>query len=158
MADFPEIPILQRREIEARVLAPVYEIMVREFGEERAKAVLTEAIEKDAMRAGAAVSAGVAPDKTLRAFIDVQPLWTAGGALEEDVQVATDEEYSYVVTRCAYAELYTRLGIRDLGEILSCHRDAAFIKGVDPAIEFERDSTIMSGDATCVFRYRLPKP
>ncbi|MHA6644955.1 hypothetical protein [Mesorhizobium sp. A623] len=39
-----EIGILQRRRIEAAIIAPIYEGMVREIGEKRAQAILDEAI------------------------------------------------------------------------------------------------------------------
>jgi hypothetical protein len=152
-----QLPILQRREIEARVLAPVYRILERELGPDKAKSVLSEAIEADAVAAGQALAEGVPPAQRLRAFIAAQSLWTAGDALVEEVHTATDTDFEFTVTRCAYAELYERLGIRDLGYILSCHRDASFIKGVDPEIEFSREGTIMLGEPACHFRYRLAR-
>jgi predicted nucleic-acid-binding Zn-ribbon protein len=156
MAEIDTVPILVRREIEARILAPVFALMERDFGREKAEAILAEAVEADAVAAGRRVAEGVPKDKTLRAFIAVQPLWTAGGALDQVITAESDSEYAYTVTRCAYAEMYDRLGLKDLGEILSCRRDAKFIQGVDPAIEFERTSTIMAGDSECRFSYRLP--
>ena len=41
----------------------------------------------------------------------------------------TDVAFSFNVTRCRYAELYKKLGIRELGFALSCARDFALIKG-----------------------------
>jgi L-2-amino-thiazoline-4-carboxylic acid hydrolase len=58
------------------------------------------------------------------------------------------------VTRCRYAEMYRALGIPELGEVLSCQRDAALIEGFNPGVTLERTHTIMQGAATCDFRYR----
>ena len=64
------------------------------------------------------------------------------------------EALEFDVTRCQYAEMYHRLGIADLGPLVSCARDAAMIEGFNPAIEFRRTRTIMEGAISCDFRYR----
>jgi hypothetical protein len=51
--------------------------------------------------------------------------------------------------------MYRRLGIADLGPVLSCSRDAAMIEGFNPAIAFTRTQTLMEGSAHCDFRYRI---
>jgi hypothetical protein len=50
--------------------------------------------------------------------------------------------------------MYHRLGLDDLGPILSCARDAAMIDGFNSAIAFARTQTIMEGASHCDFRYR----
>ena len=40
-----------------------------------------------------------------------------------------DEAFEFNVTRCRFAEMYRRLGLADLGPILSCGRDAAMVEG-----------------------------
>jgi hypothetical protein len=148
--------LLERREIEARVLIPVFDILARDLGPERAEAVLREAIDQDAQAAGAAAAAGVPPDQLLAHFAAIQDQWRAGGALDAENTAVTAEEFAYTVRHCAYADLYERLGRRDLGAILSCHRDAAFARGYDPAMTLDRPATIMQGAPRCEFRYRRP--
>ena len=50
--------------------------------------------------------------------------------------------------------LYHRLGLADLGAVLSCSRDAAMIEGFNPAVTFTRTQTILGGATHCDFRYR----
>jgi hypothetical protein len=50
--------------------------------------------------------------------------------------------------------MYRRLGLADLGGLLSCSRDAALIDGFNPSIAFARTQTIMEGAPHCDFRYR----
>ncbi len=57
------------------------------------------------------------------------------------------------VTRCKYAEMYERLGMKELGNLLSCYRDFAFLDGFDPDIELKRTKTLMEGDDLCDFCY-----
>ena len=53
--------------------------------------------------------------------------------------------------------MYRRLGLADLGPLLSCNRDGSMIEGFDPDIEFRRTQTIMQGATHCDFRYRVKK-
>ena len=56
----------------------------------------------------------------------------------------------------AFAGAGARLGLADLGGLLSCNRDAAMIDGFNPGIAFRRTRTIMAGATHCDFRYRQP--
>jgi hypothetical protein len=49
--------------------------------------------------------------------------------------------------------MYRRLGLTDLGPILSCGRDGAMIEGFNPDIAFQRTQTIMEDGSHCDFRY-----
>jgi hypothetical protein len=51
--------------------------------------------------------------------------------------------------------MYARLGLAELGGLLSCARDAAMIDGFNPEIEFQRTQTIMEDAPHCDFRYRV---
>ena len=42
--EFVEIGILQQRKIEAEIIKPIYEIMKREFGLDKAKSIIEEAV------------------------------------------------------------------------------------------------------------------
>jgi len=50
--------------------------------------------------------------------------------------------------------MYRRLGLTDLGPILSCSRDSAMIEGFNPSIALTRTQTLMEGATHCDFRYR----
>lgn len=149
-----DVPILLKREIEARALAPVFEILIRELGAQRARAILSEAVTAHSIAEGKAFAEREEKGASMRTFIDLQHLWTAGGALTHETLQATDDAYDYRVTHCAYADMYARLGLQDVGTILSCQRDYEFIQGYDPTIELERSASIMEGNDHCLFRYR----
>lgn len=61
-----ELGILARRKIEAEIIKPIYQILVREIGKVRAQAVIGEAIENAAIEAGKRFAA--------------QELWRRGSA------------------------------------------------------------------------------
>lgn len=146
------VGILTRREIEARVLAPVLEALGREFGREQVIAVAREAIAGIARDQGRALAAA-AGDTSLPAFFAQWEPWTRNGALELRVIEATDATLAFDVTRCRYAEMYRALGIPELGEVLSCQRDGALIGGFAPEVAFTRNQTLMQGAPCCDFRY-----
>jgi hypothetical protein len=152
--DIDSMDVLDRRRIEAMVLAPLIRAFQDEFGCERATAVARRTIEDIARAQGRALRDRVG-DGDLEAFAGSKGAWQAGGALETTVHVSAADCYEFDVTRCRYAEMYRNLGCADLGFILSCGRDAAFIEGFNPDVALTRTQTIMQGAPTCDFRYRL---
>jgi hypothetical protein len=147
-----KITLLQQREIEAKIIGPVFDAFAKEIGGERAKEVLAGVIRDLARSAGssAAQSCGGNDLQQLGSAIEN---WRAGEALTLDVLRRDDESLEFNVTRCKFAEMYRRLGLDELGPILSCGRDAAMIEGFNPEIEFRRTQTLMEGAEFCDFRY-----
>ena len=149
-----QLGILQRRRIEANIIAPIYRIMVREIGQERAAAIIEEAITEDARKAGARFAASEPNGASLQTFIAIQELWEKDDALITETLVETEDEFTYQVHRCAYAEMYKDMGLADIGKLLSCTRDYEFISGYDPSIELTRTQTVMEGAKHCDFSYK----
>jgi hypothetical protein len=150
-----EIGILQRRRIEAAIIAPIYSGMVREIGEARAQAILDAAISQAAIDAGRSFAERTEGGTDLRTFQDLQALWTKDDALEIEVLRASDEHFDYNVRRCRYAETYREMGLGHIGHLLSCNRDGVFCQGYDPRITLQRTQTLMEGAEHCDFRYRF---
>lgn len=150
-----EIGILARRRIEAGIIAPIYEEMRRQIGEEKARSILDTAIRQAAIKAGKDFAAKTPGGTTLRTFQELQDLWTQDDALVIEVTKATDEEFHYNVKRCRYAETYREMGLGHIGHLLSCNRDGVFCVGYDPRITLERTQTVMEGASHCDFKYRF---
>ncbi len=146
------LPLLQQREIEANVLAPVFRAFAAELGEERAREILAGVIRELARQAGCAAAAN-AGGNDLAHLKQAVAKWTEGGAMELVVLSDDGVAFEFNVTRCRFAEMYRRLGLADLGPILSCGRDAAMIDGFNPEITLTRTQTIMQGATHCDFRY-----
>jgi len=159
MADSPEsvdrlnaVGILTRREIEARILAPVVDALGQAFGRNRVVAIVRDVIVGIAREQGRAM-AEARGDQSLTSFAATLEPWTRNGALQLDLLEQTSERLAFDVTRCRYAEMYRALGIPELGAVLSCNRDAALIEGFNPGVTLERTRTIMEGAPCCDFRY-----
>lgn len=152
MSEQTTLSHLERREIEAGFFKELRGALQKRLCEEELRSALSEALCAASERAG--TEAGAAGND-LEALKRVVEGWTQGGALEVEVQEDSREVLRFAVRRCAYAEAYERLGVRDWGTVLSCERDFAFIEGFNPNIELTRTKTLMEGDDCCDFCYRL---
>lgn len=150
-----ELGILARRRIEAGVIKPIYETLCAHLGEERAQALIGEAIATTAVAAGRSFAASEPDGADIRSFAELQRLWTQDDALEVTVRRADDGGFDYDVHRCRYAEMYREMGLGKIGHLLSCNRDHGFIEGYDPRVRLTRTTTLMAGGSCCDFRYRV---
>lgn len=151
------LPILEQRRIEANIIKPIYDEMVKEFGEQKAKSVLAAAITNDAIEQGRAYAESEGRETDLSSFHELLPQWKADGALEMDMLKESAEEVHYNVTRCKYSEMYKEMGMAEIGHLLSCGRDGTFCTGYNANIKLARTQTIMQGASHCDFRYRWEK-
>ena len=150
------VGVLNRRHIEARILAPIIDALADEFGRDRVTAIVASEIAKIARQEGAALAHEYGTD--VSAFVKTLEFWKRDAALEIEILEQNAENLDFDVTRCRYAELYHALGLEHLGATLSCNRDHTFIEGFNRDATLKRDQTIMQGAPCCTFRYRFPKP
>lgn len=150
-----ELGILARRKIEAEIIKPIYDVLVRDFGKAQAQALIGEAIESAAIQAGQEFAKKEPKKADLRSFVNLQYLWEKDNALDVKVLDDDGQRYNYDVTRCRYAEMYHEMGLGEIGHLLSCARDDKFIVGYAPEVELTRTTTVMSGAPRCDFRYRV---
>ncbi len=149
-----DIPLLIRREIEARILARFVKGLAQRLPREAVIAILRQTITSIAREQGEQ-SAQACGGNDLAAFRQVTEKWQQGGALELTVLQHDAHHYDFNVTRCRFAEMYARLGIPELGEVLSCNRDFQASEGFNRALKLIRTQTIMAGAPHCDFRYTL---
>ena len=151
--NFVKVPLLQQREIEVKVIGPIVRAFAEEFGEEKAHGIVRRVMQEISKNLGAETSAqcgcGLDSFRT-----NCTPKWNEGGALKSESRCDSDSVYSFDVKECAFAELYKELGYGDIGSLISCDRDFAFIEGFDPDIELIRTKTLMAGDGCCDFCYK----
>ena len=149
-----EIGVLKRREIEARILAPLVNAFAAEFGRPRVLEIAKRVIVEIAREQGKALANHMG-GSSLAHFVRSKENWVKGDALTMEVLQADETTYDFNVTRCRYAEMYQALGIPELGAVLSCGRDFALGEGFNPELTLTRTQTIMEGAPCCDFRYRL---
>lgn len=155
MSENNELGILEQRRIEAEIIKPIYDVLVREVGIQKARDVIEEAIGQSAIDAGKAFASKEAGQTSIESFAALQYLWEKGNALEIEVISKDETKYEYQVKRCKYAEMYHEVGLGEIGFLLSCNRDAKFIEGYAPHIALTRPNTIMNGNGFCDFCYEV---
>ena len=148
------VGLLNRREIEARVLVPLLEKLSTEMDREKVWESMREVIQEIARQQGTQLASNVEAND-LEHFAVVQETWKKDNAIQTEVLEHTRKKFSFNVFRCRYAEMYQHLGIPELGKMLSCDRDFAFIEGYNPNIRLCRTQTIMEGAELCDFRFEV---
>ncbi len=153
----PKLPLIDQREIEARIVGPLIRAFAAQIGESRTLEIVRDLFRELARNAGSELALALG-EQTLEAFAQGLERWQENGALEIDMLEQSPDRLSFNVTRCRYAEMYHALGLADLGSSLSCERDYALIQGFNPEIELTRTQTIMQGAPCCDFRFRRREP
>lgn len=148
------VGLLNRREIEARLLMPLIEAFSTELERERVLEIVRNVIQEIARQQGSQLASSVEVND-IKHFASLQENWKKDNAIQTEVLELSRKKFSYNVFRCRYAEMYYHLGIPDLGKMLSCDRDFALIKGYNPDIQLTRTQTIMEGADICDFRFEV---
>ncbi len=151
-----KMDVIDRRRVEALVLGPMLRAFQAEFGVEKTNEIAVTVITKLAREQGAEFAKGIGANG-LDDYAASKGAWRRHGALEVDIIESDAERYSFDVTRCKYAEMYTELGYSDLGAIFSCTRDFEFVSGFNPSMSLKRTQTIMQGASHCDFRYSVTR-
>jgi hypothetical protein len=150
-----KISLLKRREIQAPIAACLIREFAKVIGQEKALEVATTAVQEDAMLAGKMIAEkhGRNSMKELGSFI--REMWAEDDAITMHFLEESEQNLSFDVTRCRYAELYEKAKMKELGFCLSCCRDEPFARGFNPQIKLLRTQTIMQGSSHCDFRFVL---
>jgi len=150
-----KIGVLTRREVEARILAPVIDALGEKFGRDEVVEVVRAAIVELSQQQGAELADAMG-GKGCAAFQQSLQYWTKDDALHIDIKEQNETTLNFDVVRCRYSEMYRELGIPELGAVFSCNRDYALIEGFNPAANLQRTQTLMEGKSHCDFRYTFP--
>lgn len=145
--------LLTQRQIEARLIKRVAEGLCRKFDKDEVLESL-----KDTFRGIAFDEGRKLKNENENPFQTLEKHWqklVEGEALEIEGLEITESEMKFKVTRCKYAEFYEQIGASDLGTILSCCRDEAFLNGFTDQVEMIRSKTILEGNNCCEFIYQL---
>jgi len=113
-ADLSQVSILARREIEARILMPVLNAFIKEYGKEQTVKLVDPVIQELARDGGVQLAKALGGN-TIGHFAKGLSLWTREDALRLDVKEQTETKFAFNVTRCRYAEMYKNWESRTMG-------------------------------------------
>lgn len=148
------IPVIEQVKIQAQVLVPLVKALQGELGEERANALVREALGDVYRRLGEkwwrARQSGHVGENMASAFA----AFAKGDAVDYSVRTQSEDTYEIDVTTCRYAQFFKELGEPEIGFLLVCGADFPFAEGFGSGIGLTRTQTIMQGASHCDFRYR----
>jgi hypothetical protein len=147
------LSMIEKRRIEAEILAHVYAVMKDEVGVEAAQRTIGEAVRRSSVEQAQRFAQEAQTGTSLETFVETTKLWETDDALQIAVKERSERVYAFDVVRCRYAEMYKAMGLGEIGHLLSCQRDATFCQGYDPKLKLTRTQTIMQGAGCCDFRY-----
>ncbi len=151
------IPVIEQARIQAQVLVPLLKALRAELGEERANALVREALGEVYRRLGEAWWRARASTDLGENMAQAFAAFAKGDAVDYSVRTQSPDAYEIDVTACRYAQFYKELGEPELGFLLVCGMDFPFAAGFGADIELTRTQTIMQGADRCDFRYRRRK-
>jgi len=123
-----------------------------ELGGERAAELLRDAVREYATGMGEQVSGSV--DGTpLDAIRYLVPTWKFGEALQIEEVADNENELSFNVRGCKFAEFFKSIGEPEFGAMITCECDPPLTEAIG-GLEMERTQTIMGGDSHCDFRWK----
>lgn len=144
---------LKCREIQAPIVSSLIKAFADKVGYDNAIEIVEQVVREDAVLSGRTL-ADKYGGNTLRGLSRiVNQEWANDNAMKIEIIKENEDELCFNVVSCKYAEMYEKLGIKELGSILSCDRDFSFMEGFNPEIELIRTKTIMAGSECCDFRY-----
>ena len=148
-----KITHLKSREIQAPLVSSILQGFAQEIGYEKTIEITKKVISEDAIRSGKKLAQQYSGNTMAELSKIVKEVWAQDDAMKIEMIKENDNELFFDVTYCGYAEMYEKMGIKELGVILSCSRDFPFMVGFNPEIELRRTRTIMEGATYCDFRY-----
>lgn len=144
-----DVPMLVRREIEAKIAAQIIDEFAKELGEEKTVEIAGRAIAKDAEAMGKAFAqAGNSMEDMVKNVVSAMG---RGGGIVPEVREIGEDILRMDIVKCTYCDMYERIGLKKYGTLLSCARDVSLFKGFNPAFRFTRTGTIMEGASCCDF-------
>ena len=145
---------LKCREIQAPIVSALIQGFAEEIGSDRTIEVAQKVISKDAIESGKKLAQEYSGNTMSELTKIVKEVWAKDDAMKIQIIRENENELFFDVTYCGYAQMYERMGIKELGFILSCSRDFPFMEGFNAEIELTRTKTIMEGAECCDFRYK----
>ena len=145
---------LKCREIQAPIVSALIQGFAEEIGSDRTIEVAQKVISKDAIESGKKLAQEYSGNTMSELTKIVKEVWAKDDAMKIKIIRENENKLFFDVTYCGYAQMYEKMGIKELGFIFSCSRDFPFMEGFNAEIELTRTKTIMEGAECCDFRYK----
>jgi predicted ArsR family transcriptional regulator len=152
----PSVSLLDKTRIQAQVLVPVLRALRAELGDDKADAIVKQALRDWSKQLFTAIGDGIEGSPRRKwatmhsALSDVSE-----GEVEVEMLRHDKEALEFDVTRCRFAEFFRVLDEPELGSLLICETDFDIALAGEGEVSLERAQTIMRGAPSCTFRYKF---
>jgi hypothetical protein len=152
----PRISLLDKTAIQAQVLVPVLRALRAELGQDKADAIVKQALRDWSKQLFAAIGDGI-EGSPRRKWATMQSALNEVSAREVEFEILRHDKgaLDIDVTRCRFAELFRALGEPELGTLLICEADFDVASAGEGEVSLDRAQTIMRGAPSCTFRYKF---
>jgi hypothetical protein len=152
----PNLSMLDKTPIQAQVLVPVMRALRVELGQEKADAIVRDALRDWSKQLYAAIGKGM-EGSPKRKWVAMQGAYNDVTQRETEFQILRrDKEALEIdVTSCRFAEFFRALGEPELGALLVCAGDADIVEAAGGEVSLDRSQTLMQGGPCCTFRYKF---
>ena len=152
----PRLSLLDKVRIQAQVLVPVLRALRTELGQEKADAIVRQALRDWSKRLFAEIG-GAVDGSPRRKWATMHT--AMGDITEQDVAVDMrrhdKEALEFDITQCAFAQFFRALGEPELGALLICETDFDIAAAAEGQVSLTREQTLMRGAPSCTFRYKF---
>jgi hypothetical protein len=152
-----DIPLIEQVKIQAQMLVPLLKTLRAELGQEKADALVRQALGEQYRRYGDKWWRNQGGDDVGKNMAAAFERFAAGDALEYQVLKQAPDGFDVNVTQCRYAQFFHQLGVPELGFLLVCGADFPMAEGYGAGVQLTRTQTLMQGASHCDFRYALRK-
>jgi hypothetical protein len=152
----PRLSLLDKTRIQAQVLVPVLRALRAELGQEKADAIVRQALRDWSKQLFAAVGESV-EGSPRRKWAAMQTALTEITEREVTFEMIRQDKdaLEFDVTDCRFAKFFRALGEPELGALLVCATDFDIVAAGGSEVGLTRDQTLMQGAPSCTFRYRF---
>ena len=114
-----DVPIILRREIEALMVKPFIDAFEKELGHEKTYEIVKKVIFDIAFKEGQEYAELFGRNDLQAIRMQMEP-WSSNGALNLAWSGDGKKHLCEDVLECQYVAMYERIGMKDLGAVLSC--------------------------------------
>ena len=152
----PRVSLLDKTRIQAQVLLPVLRALRAELGNDKADAIVRQALRDWSRQLFAAIGDDI-NGSPRRKWAAMQGALNDASAREVEFEILRHdkEALDIDVTRCRFAEFFRALGEPELGALLICDTDVDIASVGAGEVDLDRADTLMRGGPRCTFRYKF---
>ncbi len=150
------LSLLDKTRIQAQVLVPLLRALRAELGQQKADAIVRQALCDWSQQLFAAVGKSV-EGSPRRKWAKMHTALADVTEREVTVEMVRHDEAAleFDVTQCRFAAFFRALGEPELGALLVCATDFDIVAAAGSEVSLAREQTLMQGAPSCTFRYKF---